>query len=141
VTWLLDTNVISELSRHQPDPGVLQWLEDVDEDQVFLSVVTITEVRYSAERLPLGRRRNRLEQWIQTDLRSRFEDRLLPIDAVVAERAGQVLAKTQAIGVSAGPMDAFIAATALVHDLALVTRNVKEFSALGLRLLNPWDSR
>jgi len=139
MTWLLDTNVVSELGKPRPDEGVLRGLGAVDEDHVFLSVVTITEMRYGAERMPHGRRRSSLERWVEIDLRSRFEDRLLPVDAVVADRAGHVMAEVQAAGRSSGPMDAFIAATALVHDLTLVTRNVRDFPASGLRLLNPWQ--
>src|SRR5262249_36201017 len=84
VNFLLDTNVISEPMKARPNRGVLAWLAEVDEDSVFLSVVTVTELRYGVERLPTGRCRARLEGWLRTELPSRFGGRILPVDLQIA---------------------------------------------------------
>jgi hypothetical protein len=138
VNYLLDTNVVSEWVKPRPDPGVVAWLAGVDEDRVRLSVITLAELRHGIERLAPGARRDRLDAWLGTDLVARFEARILPVDAGVADRWGRVVARAQAAGRPMGSMDAFIAATAERHGLALVTRNGPDFEALGIPLVNPW---
>jgi hypothetical protein len=138
VNYLLDTNVVSEWVRPRPDAGVVAWLAGVDEDRVFLSVITHAELRHGIERMHSGARRNRLEAWLTGDLAARFESRMLPIDAGVADLWGGIMARAQVVGRPIGPMDAFIAATAERHGLALVTRDTSEFEPLGLTVVNPW---
>jgi toxin FitB len=138
VTFLLDTNVISEWTKTRPDPGVVQWLAEADEDRIFISAVTLAKIRYGIARLPPGRRRNNLNTWLTDDLPARFENRILSVDAHVGDRCGCVLARGRAAGRPVSIMDAFIAATAERHDMNLVTRNVADFARLGLRLINPW---
>jgi toxin FitB len=138
VNFLLDTNVVSEWTKQRPDVGVVAWLAEVDEDRVFISVVTLAELRYGVERLPAGARRERLDAWLTQDLPVRFEARMLPVDAGTANAWGKVMARGQAAGRPVGAMDAFIAATAEQHDLTLVTRNVTDFEALKVRLISPW---
>jgi predicted nucleic acid-binding protein len=140
VNFLLDTNVISEWTKPQPDEGVIRWLADADEDRVFISVVTLAELRYGVERLPAGARRRRLDGWLSDEIRMRFEARVLPVDAAIADIWGAVVARRDAAGRPIGNIDAFIAATAKYHELALVTRNVTDFEGLGLRLIDPWGS-
>ncbi len=140
MTWLLDTNVVSEWVKPRPDPGVIAWLAGVDEDRVFISVVTLAEIRHGVERMPAGARRDRLDAWLTDQLPLRFEDRVLPIDAATADGWGRVMTRGQAAGRSVSAMDAFIAAAAARHDLILVTRNVADFDALGIGLLNPWQA-
>ncbi len=140
MNFLLDTNVVSEWVKPRPDAGVVAWLAEVDEDRVFISVVTLAELRHGIERMAAGTRRSRLETWLTDELTSRFEARVLSIDADIANLWGRITARGQAEGRSVGPMDAFIAATAEQHDLALVTRNVSDFESLGVRLVNPWDN-
>ena len=138
MSFLLDTNVVSEWVKPRPDPGVIAWLAEVDEDRVFLSVVTLAELRHGIERLPAGRRRARLDVWLRDELPLRFENRLLPIDELVADRWGMVISQREANGRPIGAMDAFIAATATVHGLALVTRNEPDFETAVDEIINPW---
>jgi len=140
VNFLLDTNVVSEWTKPRPNTGVVTWLAEVDEDRVFISVVTLAELRHGIERLRPGARRDRLDVWLTEQVTLRFEGRVLPIDTQTANAWGRVMARSQAGGRSVGPMDAFIAATARQRDLTLVTRNVSDFEALGIRLLNPWNN-
>jgi toxin FitB len=140
VSFLLDTNIVSEWVKPRPDSGVVKWLADVDEDRVFLSVVSFAELRFGIERLAQGLRRNRLDLWLRDELPRRFENRILPVTALVADTWGQVLARSQATGRTISIMDGFLAATAEVHGLTMVTRNVSDFSVLGHSVLNPWNA-
>ncbi|HKU96768.1 MAG TPA: type II toxin-antitoxin system VapC family toxin [Vineibacter sp.] len=139
MSFLLDTNVVSEWTKPRPDHAVVAWLAELDEDRVFLSVVTVAELRHGIQRLPMGARRHRLDEWLTRQLPLRFEARILAIDVETADMWGRVMARGQASGRPIGPMDAFIAATAERHDLTLATRNVSDFDALGIRLTNPWN--
>jgi predicted nucleic acid-binding protein len=139
MNFLLDTNVVSESTKPRPNPGVVAWLAAVDEDNVFLSVITLTELRYGVERLAQGRRRKQLDRWLQQDLPLRFEGRILPIDALVADTCGKLVARTELLGRPIEARDAFIAATAQVHQLTLVTRNVSHFETTVKSILTPWS--
>ncbi|RXH36902.1 MULTISPECIES: type II toxin-antitoxin system VapC family toxin [Bradyrhizobium] len=136
---LLDTNVLSEVRRPTPSPRVLAWLDTIDEDRAFISVASIAELRRGIALLEDGRRRTALAAWLAHDLPTRFAERVLPIDQAVAERWGDLMAQSRRSGVALSVMDGFFAATALVNNLTLVTRNVKDFAAFGVPLLNPWD--
>ena len=138
MNYLLDTNVVSEPMKERPNRGVLSWLADVDEDTVFLSVVTITELRYGIERLAASRRRLRLDGWLRKELVSRFEGRILPVDLRVGDACGILVARSESVGRPMEARDAFIAATAQVHGLTLVTRNASDFEATVGDVLNPW---
>lgn len=137
MSFLLDTNVISESAKPRPDAGVLSWLATVNEDEVFLSVITLAELRHGVERMPVGARRSALDEWVTNALPARFANRLLPIDPATADQWGRTIARGQAAGRPLSAMDAFIAATAERHRLTLVTRNVSDFEVTGIRLLNP----
>jgi predicted nucleic acid-binding protein len=139
VRFLLDTNVISEGAKPLPEPKVLAWLAKVDEDDLYLSVVSLAELRHGVARMDKGRRRTALDTWLRNDLPDRFEGRLLPVDPVTADHWGRIVARSEAAGRRMGAMDAFIAAAADQHDLTLVTRNTRDFKESGIRLLNPWD--
>jgi predicted nucleic acid-binding protein len=138
MSFLLDTNVVSEWVKPQPNAGVVNWLATADEDRVFISAITLTEVRYGIERMAAGRRRKRLEDWLQRELPVRFEGRILPVDETVADTSGWVIARSEDAGVPIEVMDAFLAATAEVHRLTLVTRNESDFTAALKTTLNPW---
>ena len=138
MSFLLDTNVVSEWGKLRPNAGVITWLAQVDEDRVFMSVVTLAELRYGIERMPPGRRRTRLEGWLREELPLRFEGRLLLIDDAVADRWGKTVARSEMIGRPLGVMDAFIASTANVHSLKLVTRNGSDFESIVEEIVNPW---
>jgi predicted nucleic acid-binding protein len=139
MSFLLDTNVISEPMRPRPNSGVLKWLDEVDEDSTFISVVTITELRFGIERLATGTRRERLDNWLQKDLRFRFEGRILPVDFEIADASGRLVARSESLGRPIEPRDAFIAATAEVHGLTLVTRNITDFEPTVKAILTPWS--
>ncbi|HUY13112.1 MAG TPA: type II toxin-antitoxin system VapC family toxin [Terriglobia bacterium] len=138
MSFLLDTNVVSEWMKPHPNPGVVAWLADVDEDRAFLSVVTLTELRYGIERMAAGHRRRRLGVWLEEQLPLRFEGRILTIDRAVADTCGKVVARSEARGRRLEAMDAFIAATAEVHRLTLITRNTSDFESMVKEVLNPW---
>lgn len=139
MTFLLDTNVISEWVKPRPDSAVITWLADADEDRILLSVVTLAELRAGVAGLPASERRQRLETWLSIELPERFEGRVLTIDAAVADQWGKITAAGKAAGRPIGAMDAFIAATAAVHDLTVVTRNVTDFAIADVATLCPWS--
>ena len=136
--FLLDTNVLSELIKPKPDAKVVQWIEGTNEASMFLSVLTLGEIRNGIARLRSGARRGRLESWLQVDLRERFQDRILPINEAIADRWGAISAAAAAKGKPLPVIDALLAATALHHDLMLVTRNGSDVAASGVVILNPW---
>ena len=138
MSFLLDTNVVFEWVKPRPEPRVVAWLADVDEDRVFLSVVTIGELRHGIERLPASRRRERLDEWLRDELSQRFEGRLLPIDTAVANAWGTIVAQCERRGRPISTMDAFMAATADVHGLTLVTRNASDFRPSVKTVFDPW---
>ena len=139
MSFLLDTNIISEGAKPRPDAGVMDWLASIDEEQLHLSIVSLAELRHGIERLDTGRRKTALDLWLTEQLPARFDDRLLPVDAETADAWGRIVAAAQAVGRPIGAMDAFIAATAKQHQLTLVTRNIADFEATGIRLFNPWS--
>ncbi len=138
MSFLLDTNVVSEWVKPRPNPGVIAWLADIDEDRTFVSVITLTELRYGIERMGAGNRRGRLNKWLDEELPLRFEGRILPIERDVADACGKIVARSEAVGRRMEVMDAFIAATAQIHRLTLVTRNASHFQPLLRDVLNPW---
>ncbi|WP_026874410.1 type II toxin-antitoxin system VapC family toxin [Jiangella gansuensis] len=138
MNYLIDTNVASELISASPDPRVERWIQSVDEDTVHVSAITIGELRYGIERLTVGHKRSRLEEWLAGLFLPRFEGRLLAVTADVGDMWGRIKASAQSVGRQLTPADGLIAATAFCHDLVLVTRNVGDFAATGVELLNPW---
>ncbi len=115
----------------------MQWTDAADEDHVFLSVISLSELRYGVERMAGGKRRRRMEDWLRHELPIRFEGRILPVDLPVADACGRIVRRSELLGRSIEAMDAFLAATAEVHRLTLVTRNVSDFVVLK-QVLNPW---
>jgi len=138
MSFLLDTNAVSEWVKPRPNPGLIAWMEAADEDRIFISVVSLAELRYGVERMAAGRRRSRLEQWLRDELPLRFESRILPVDTEVAEAWGKIVSRSEAAGRPIGAMDAFLAATAETHQMTLVTHNVSDFRLLKA-VLNPWS--
>lgn len=139
MNFLLDANVVSEWMKPRPNLGVVEWLAAADEDRLFLSVVTLAELRYGVERLPAGRKRAQLQEWLETELAGRFERRVMVVDEAVANTWGKLLAKADTAGRPLGAMDGFLAATAAVHNMALVTRNEMDFAAAAIETFNPWS--
>lgn len=137
--FLLDTNVPSEMTRPRPSPLIERWLDEVDDAQLFLSVISLAEILRGISRLPESNRRGQLQLWLDETLRPWFKDRILPVSQPIAERLGLLAGERDSKGFSLPVADGLIAATALEHGLTLVTRNVKDFNGLGIPLLNPWQ--
>ena len=138
MSYLLDTATVSEWTKPRPDPEVVRWLAEADEDRLHLSVVTVAELRHGVERLAAGRRRAALESWLDGELLNRFEQRLLPVDREVADAWGRLTARLERHGRPVDVMDALLAATAECRELQIVTRNVTDFEATGVAVVNPW---
>jgi len=136
VLWLLDTCVVSELTRKVPDAQVLQWLTEHATDAA-IPVVTMGEIQYGIERLEVGRQRNSLQLWFE-GLSRQFVSRILPTDEEVWRTFGRLKASVEAIGKPQEDLDLLIAAVATVNQLTLVTRNTKHFLDTGIPTVNPW---
>lgn len=135
MSYLLDTNVLSELAKPRPAPAILAWFADVVETQLHLSVLSLGELRRGVERIPTGKKQEGIRRWLEHGLPHRFESRLLPIDSAVSERWGRLRAETPR---TLPAIDGLLAATALHHDLRIVTRNVRDFADMGVTVINPW---
>jgi len=137
LSYLVDTNVLSELRRKSPDAGVVTWFSQRPATTLYLSVLTLGEIRKGVEGISDEMRRQALIDWLETDLPSFFTGRILPVDGAVADRWGRLVA---AAGRPLPAIDSLLAATALEHDLVLVTRNVKDFADLPVEIFNPWSN-
>ena len=135
MSYLLDTNVLSELRRKTPDVAVLEWFASRPASTLYLSVLTFGELRKGIEGVPDAKRRMALTDWLETDLPAFFAGRILPVDAQVADRWGRLLS---AAGRPLPAIDSLLAASAALHGLSMVTRNSRDFVDLGLDVINPW---
>lgn len=138
--FLLDTNCISEVVSLKPDSRVLAWMDAADERTLYLSALTLGEIRKGIVTLVEGKRRVQLEAWLEIDLRKRFEGRILPVDVAVADRWGMLAGEAKRKGKPMPIVDAMIAATALHHNLTVVSRNVDDFKNAEVSVFNPWDA-
>jgi predicted nucleic acid-binding protein len=127
--FLLDTNCISELVRVKPDRGVMEWMDAADESLLYLSVLTLGEIRIGLASLAQGKRRTRLETWLELELQARFARRILFIDAPVADRWGLLAAQARVKGATLPIIDGLLAATALHYNLTVVSRNAADFAS------------
>lgn len=137
MSFLLDTNVLCEPARAQPSLRVLEWLEQNDEDRLFVSAATLAEIHHGIHRLPQGNRRRHLETWVETEFNPRFAGRIIPIEDGIAAAWGMIVAQREAAGRPISTIDAFLAATARIHGLCLVTRNEPDFRGT-VSVVNPW---
>jgi toxin FitB len=137
--YLLDTCVISEFTRQKPDANVVRWMDSVNEDDLCLSVITVGEIQRGIEKLPESHRKTDLITWLNDQMLTRFENRILSVDLSAMRIWGTLTARMESAGKPMGVMDSLIAACALSQNLILVTRNIKEFSGTNLQLINPWD--
>ena len=135
---LLDTNVLSEVTKPRPDEGVMSWLHGLDEDRTFISVISIAEIRRGVALMDAGRRRDALGEWLAHDLPQRFEDRIIPVDGAVALAWGDLMAVAKRSGRGLSSMDGLIAATTTAHQLTLATRNTRDFEGWGIEIIDPW---
>ena len=139
--FLIDTNIPSEMTRRDPDPRVQAWVAAADRSKSHISVITVGEIRKGFTILRDDPRRQRFEQWLARDLEVWFKSRILPVSKVIAERWGVLAGERQLQGRPLNSADGLIAATALEHDLTVVTRNVRDFADLGVSIINPWEAQ
>jgi len=135
LSYLLDTNILSELRRRQPNPGVVEWFSARPATTLYLSVLTMGELRKGIEALPMSERRLKLLDWLETELPAFFSGRILTVDQAIADRWGRLQVETQR---PVPAIDSLLAATALQHGFRMVTRNVRDFLYPGLDVINPW---
>ncbi len=135
MSYLLDTNIVSETIRRNPNKTLISWLDQIPNEALFVSVLTLGEIRKGVETLSDKKRREKLRLWLEHELPTWFEDRVLTVDWAVADRWGRLLAE---VGRPVPTIDSLLAATALHHELRLVTRNAKDFDYPGLEVINPF---
>jgi predicted nucleic acid-binding protein len=138
--YLLDANCISEVVRPRPDPRVMSWLAAVDEALLFLSVLTLGEIRKGVASLAQSRRRTLLESWLNKELKARFSGRILMVDSAIADRWGLLAATAKKNGRSLSTIDGLLAATAIQFNLTIVSRNENDFAGIQMQILNPWKA-
>ena len=138
--FLLDTNCISELVRPRPEPRVLEWMEAVDETLLYLSVLTVGEIRKGLAGLAQSKRRTLLENWLEVELQPRFSGRIVSIDTAIADRWGLLTAEAKRNGKPLSIIGGLLAATALQHNLTVVSRNTSDFANTHVPVLNPWEA-
>ena len=139
MSFLLDTNVISELVAPKPNPSVIRWLEGLDQERIFLSVITIGELKRGIEKLPDSKRKKTLSEWLTGDLLIRFGDQVLSIDVSVILTWGTLVAAMGANGKKIPVVDSLLAATAKHFGLTFVTRNTRHLKTTGISLFSPWE--
>lgn len=138
--FLLDTCVISELVRQQPNGKVIRWVDSVDELNLFLSVLTLGELEKGIAKLPESSRKSDLQGWLEHDLIERFAERIIPVDAAVAAAWGKMQGEAERAGTKLPVIDSLLAATAEIHRLTLATRNVVDFGRCNAAIFNPWEA-
>ena len=136
MSYLLDTNIISEFKKTVPSPKVVNWINSLPPHALHISVLTVGEIRKGVETITDQKRREKLRLWLENELPEWFEDRILPVNIEVAERWGRI---QHEIGRPVSAIDSLLAATALHFELRMVTRNVKDFSFPSLEIINPWE--
>jgi tRNA(fMet)-specific endonuclease VapC len=136
---LFDTCVISELVSRQPNPRVIEYVDSLDPEDVYLSVITIGEIMKGIEKLPKSRRKMDLHAWLKEDLLVRFEGNILSLDTDVLLEWGVLTAHLESAGKTMPAMDSLIAASVLAKKMTLVTRNVSDFEDVDVEMANPWD--
>ena len=138
MNYLFDTNVLSELTAKNPDASVVAWVEKIDQENIFLSVVAIGELKKGIEKLPGSRKKKDLISWLENDLLVRFGERIIPLDLPVMLVWGTMVAELEKAGTPLPAIDSLLAASASQRGLTLVTRNTKDFEPAGIPLINPW---
>ncbi|MDQ3219201.1 MAG: type II toxin-antitoxin system VapC family toxin [Acidobacteriota bacterium] len=138
MSYLLDTNVVSEPERKQPDRNVLEWLDSVDYRNVYLSAITVGEIKKGVAKLASGKRKAHIQNWLE-DVRGHFAGRILPMTENTFLVWGQMYVTLEKRGIVRPILDSLFEASALEHDLILVTRNVSNFQHSSVTILSPWE--
>ncbi len=138
MNYILDTNVVSELVSRSANPKVLEWIGSIDQDSVFLSVITVGELKKGIEKLESSKRRKTLVSWLEEDLLVRFGERILELDLSVMLVWGGLVARLEKEGKPLPAIDSLLAATTLYTGFTLVTRNTKHFKHIEISVLDPW---
>ena len=139
MNYLLDTCVLSEFTRRKPDEKAIQWIDSLDEEMLFISVITVGEIQRGIERLPDSHRKTELLVWMNTELLTRFAERMVAIDAPTMFLWGSLVARMESSGQPMGVMDSLILASALQNNLIIATRNVTDFLPGGVQVIDPWE--
>lgn len=137
---LLDTNVISEPQRREPNARVLDWIDAQALETLYLSAITVAELRAGIALLAAGRRRDILHENLEKCLLPMFANRVLAFDMACTKAYAELLAKTRAAGLAVDAADAFIAAVALANGFTVATRDTRPFEAAGVNVINPWEA-
>lgn len=137
--YLLDTCVISEIIKPLPDANVIAWVQDKNESNLFLSILTFGEIQKGIEKANDPARKKKLQLWVEQDLKQRFEGRIIPVDMAVSARWGVVQGQAELAGKPMSVIDGLIAVSGLVHHCIVVTRNVDDMAQSSVELLNPWS--
>ncbi|QYA08740.1 type II toxin-antitoxin system VapC family toxin [Agrobacterium larrymoorei] len=137
---LLDTNILSEVTKPRPNETVLNWLHGLDEDRTFISIVSIAEIRRGDALMDSGKKHDALNEWLTYDLPQRFKNRIIPVEELVARAWGDLMALAKRSGRGLASMDGLIGATAVAHQLTLATRNAKDFEGFGIDIIDPWTT-
>lgn len=139
MNYLLDTCVISELIKKKPNPKVVKWISDIEEANLFISVLTMGELHKGIEKLSENRKKDKLLKWITHDMKKRFQNKIIDFDLHTAVIWGKIQAKSEMSGQKLPAIDSLIAATGISHDLIVVTRNTTDMKSSGVELFNPWE--
>lgn len=140
MNFLLDTCILSEFTRHQPSESVIHWMDQIKEERLFLSVISIGEIQHGIGKLPESLRKTKLSGWLNNDLLQRFNQRILPLDTQTLLVWGSLVARLEKAGNPVPVIDSLLAATALQYSLIMVTRNVSDFLPSGIQVINPWEN-
>ena len=138
--YILDTNIVSELINKLPNQKVTAWVKDIDRKNLYLSVITIGEIRKGVEKLPKSSRRKNIQDWFEKELLIGFEERILPLDLSVILLWGELVGELEKKGRKLPTLDSLIAATTKYHNYTLVTRNIKDFDGIDIMLFNPFEN-
>jgi len=136
--YLLDTNIISEFISKKPNPNVIEFIESLDEKDIFLSVITLGEIKFGIQKVKIVEKRERLSAWLNHDLLDRFENRIVDITLDVMLNWGEMNEFLRKTGKPMPIMDSLIASTCLTYDFILITRNEKDFEFCNLNIINPF---
>lgn len=137
---LIDTNVISELWKAEPNPDVLAWVDAQAIETLYLSAVTVAELRFGVAAMPEGKRRNIYQERLEKEVLPAFADRVLPFDLDASQAYADLMAGAKEAGKAIGKADGYIAATACARGLIVATRDISPFQAAGLKFVNPWEA-